>query len=142
QVLFNGKDFIIIDFEGEPGFTFSERRLKKSPVKDVAGMMRSFHYAAYGKILLNENYRDKDIEYLETWAEQWQHYISRFYLSAYMERMGIGKKLTESYDILMRTYLLEKAIYELGYELNSRPDWVIIPLRGIKYLIDRYDKTK
>ena len=56
--------------------------------------------------------------------------------------MGIGKKLTESYDILMRTYLLEKAIYELGYELNSRPDWVIIPLRGIKYLIDRYDKTK
>ena len=105
-------------------------------------MMRSFHYAAYGKILLNENYRDKDIEYLETWAEQWQHYISRFYLSAYMERMGIGKKLTESYDILMRTYLLEKAIYELGYELNSRPDWVIIPLRGIKYLIDRYDKTK
>ncbi|MEM7109005.1 MAG: putative maltokinase, partial [Bacteroidota bacterium] len=142
QILFNGKDFIIIDFEGEPGFTFSERRLKKSPIKDVAGMMRSFHYAAYGKILLNENYRDKDIEYLETWAEQWQHYVSRFYLSAYLERMGIGKKLTESYEILMRTYLLEKAIYELGYELNSRPEWVIIPLRGIKYLIDKYDKMK
>jgi maltose alpha-D-glucosyltransferase/alpha-amylase len=52
QVLFTGKDFIIIDFEGEPGFSFSERRLKKSPLKDVAGMMRSFHYAAFGKILL------------------------------------------------------------------------------------------
>ncbi|MEM6522348.1 MAG: maltose alpha-D-glucosyltransferase [Bacteroidota bacterium] len=142
QVLFNGKDFVIIDFEGEPGFTFSERRLKKSPIKDVAGMMRSFHYAAYSKVLLNENYRDKDIEYLETWADQWQHYVSGFYLSAYLERMGIGRKLTDSYEILMRTYLLEKAIYELGYELNSRPDWVIIPLRGIKHLIDRYDKTK
>ncbi|MEM8568529.1 MAG: phosphotransferase, partial [Bacteroidota bacterium] len=142
QVLFNGKDFVIIDFEGEPGFTFSERRLKKSPIKDVAGMMRSFHYAAYSKVLLNENYRDKDIEYLETWADQWQHYVSGFYLSAYLERMGIGRKLTGSYEILMRTYLLEKAIYELGYELNSRPDWVIIPLRGIKHLIDRYDKTK
>ncbi len=68
QVLFTGKDFIIIDFEGEPGFSFSERRLKKNPLKDVAGMMRSFHYAAFGKIMLNENYREKDIEFLVQWA--------------------------------------------------------------------------
>ncbi|MEL7006683.1 MAG: hypothetical protein AAFN93_28750 [Bacteroidota bacterium] len=142
QVLFNGKDFIIIDYEGEPGFSFSERRLKKSPIKDVAGMMRSFHYAAYGKILLNDNYRDKDMELLETWAEQWHHYISRFYLGAYLNRMQISHKLTKDYQTLIRTYLLEKAVYELGYELNSRPDWVIIPLRGIKYLIDRYKQNK
>src|SRR5258708_39997786 len=64
QVLFTGKDFIIIDFEGEPGFSFSERRLKKNPLKDVAGMMRSFHYAAFGKILLNEHYRARDLEFL------------------------------------------------------------------------------
>ena len=63
QILFTGKDFIIIDFEGEPGFSFSERRLKKSPFKDVAGMMRSFHYAAFGKIVLNENYREKDTKW-------------------------------------------------------------------------------
>jgi len=142
QVLFTGKDFVIIDFEGEPGFSFSERRLKKSPMKDVAGMMRSFHYAAFGKILLNENYREKDIEFLEQWAEQWQHYVSRFYLGAYLERMGMEKSLSSENEILIRTYLVEKAVYELGYELNGRPDWVNIPLRGIRYQIKRYLEAK
>jgi maltose alpha-D-glucosyltransferase/alpha-amylase len=138
QVLFTGKDFIIIDFEGEPGFSFSERRLKKNPLKDVAGMMRSFHYAAFGKILLNENYRQRDLEFLEQWAEHWQHYVSRFYLSAYLERMGKESSLSAEDEVLMRIYQIEKAVYELGYELNGRPDWVIIPLRGINYLMQRY----
>lgn len=142
QVLFTGKDFVIIDFEGEPGFSFSERRLKKNPFKDVAGMMRSFQYAAFGKILLNENYRDRDMEFLENWAEQWQHYVSRFYLGAYLERMGLGKELSSENEILIRTFLIEKAIYELGYELNGRPDWVIIPLRGILYHMSRYQAEK
>jgi maltose alpha-D-glucosyltransferase/alpha-amylase len=142
QVLFTGKDFVIIDFEGEPGLSFSERRLKKSALKDVAGMMRSIHYAAFGKILLNENYRDRDLEFLEMWAEQWQHYVSRFYLGAYMERMNMGTSLSAEDDILIRTFLLEKAIYELGYELNGRPDWTIIPLRGIHYIMKRYQEEK
>ncbi|HEY0770513.1 MAG TPA: alpha-amylase, partial [Sphingobacteriaceae bacterium] len=142
QVLFTGKDFVIIDFEGEPGFSFSERRLKKNPFKDVAGMMRSFHYAAFGKLLLNENYREQELELREQAAEQWQHYISRFYLGAYMERIGMGTILSEENDILIRTFLIEKAIYELGYELNGRPDWTIIPLRGIHYLVTRYVKEK
>jgi maltose alpha-D-glucosyltransferase / alpha-amylase len=142
QVLFTGKDFIIIDFEGEPGLSFSERRLKKNPWKDVAGMMRSIHYAAFGKILLNENYRDRDLEFLEIWADQWQHYVSRFYLGAYMDRMGLGTNLAYEEEVLIRTFLLEKAIYELGYELNGRPDWTIIPLRGIEYLVKRYQEEK
>lgn len=142
QVLFTGKDFVIIDFEGEPGFSFSERRLKKNPLKDVAGMMRSFHYAAFGKILLNENYRNRDVEFLESWAEQWQHYVSRFYLGAYMERMGMGSTLSNEDDILIRTFLIEKAVYELGYELNGRPDWVSIPLRGLYYHVNRYIMEK
>jgi maltose alpha-D-glucosyltransferase/alpha-amylase len=142
QVLFTGKDFVIIDFEGEPGLAFSERRLKRSPLKDVAGMMRSIHYAAFGKILLNENYRDRDLDFLESWAEQWQHYVGRYYLGAYMERMGMGAVLTPEYDVLLRTFLLEKAIYELGYELNGRPDWTIIPLRGIYYLMKRFQEEK
>jgi maltose alpha-D-glucosyltransferase/alpha-amylase len=141
QVLFTGKDFIIIDFEGEPGFSFSERRLKKNPLKDVAGMMRSIHYAAFGKILLNENYRTQDREVLEVWAEQWQHYIARFYLGAYLDGMGVDKFTAEN-DTLIRTFLLEKAVYELGYELNGRPDWVIVPLRGIDYLMRRYFQEK
>jgi maltose alpha-D-glucosyltransferase/alpha-amylase len=142
QVLFTGKDFVIIDFEGEPGLAFSERRLKRSPLKDVAGMMRSIHYAAFGKILLNENYRDRDLDFLESWAEQWQHYVARYYLGAYMERMGMGNVLTPEYDVLLRTFLLEKAIYELGYELNGRPDWTIIPLRGIYYIMKRFQEEK
>ena len=142
QVLFTGKDFIIIDFEGEPGFSFSERRLKKSPYKDVAGMMRSFHYAAFGKILLNENYRQQDLQFLESWAEQWQHYVSRFYLGAYMDKMGLGTELPYEDDILIRTYLIEKAVYELGYELNGRPDWTVTPLRGIEYQLNRYFMEK
>jgi maltose alpha-D-glucosyltransferase/alpha-amylase len=105
-------------------------------------MMRSFHYAAFGKILLNENYRQQDLEFLEQWAEQWQHYISRFFVGAYLEKMGYGTKLSNEDDILIRTYLIEKAIYELGYELNGRPDWVIIPLRGIYYLVNRYFQEK
>jgi maltose alpha-D-glucosyltransferase/alpha-amylase len=138
QVLFTGNDFVIIDFEGEPGFSFSERRLKKSPFKDVAGMMRSFHYAAYGKILLNDEFRNKKGELLEQAAEQWQHYVSRFFLGSYLESSGLGTNLSQENRILLRTFLLEKAIYELGYELNARPDWVNVPLRGIQYLVTRY----
>lgn len=138
QVLFTGKDFVIIDFEGEPGLSFSERRLKRNPLKDVAGMMRSIHYAAFGKILLNENYRDRDLELLEAWAEQWQHYVNRFYLRAYMDYKGVNEDLSHESDVLIRTFLLEKAVYELGYELNARPDWVIVPLRGIDYIMKRY----
>lgn len=142
QVLFTGKDFSVIDFEGEPDFSFSERRLKKSPLKDVASMMRSFHYAAFGKMRLNENYRERDLEFLEMWADQWQHYVSRFYLSAYMDRMSMGHVLSKEYEVLLRTFLIEKAIYELSYEINNRPDWTKIPLRGIDYLMERYLKEK
>ncbi|MBX7125646.1 MAG: maltose alpha-D-glucosyltransferase [Cyclobacteriaceae bacterium] len=142
QVLFTGKDFVIIDFEGEPGFSFSERRLKKSPFKDVAGMMRSFHYAAFGKILLNENYREQDRQWIEQWGEQWQHYVSRFFLGAYFERLGTAGGMNFEHDILISTFLIEKAIYELGYELNGRPDWVIIPLRGIHYHMKRYAQQR
>jgi maltose alpha-D-glucosyltransferase/alpha-amylase len=142
QVLFTGDDYVIIDFEGEPALSFSERRLKKSPFKDVAGMIRSFHYAAYGKILLNQDYRDGNMKVIEQAAEQWQHYISRFFLRAYMEYAGLGTNLSKENRILIRTFLMEKAIYELGYELNTRPDWVKIPLTGIQYLINRKLKEK
>jgi maltose alpha-D-glucosyltransferase/alpha-amylase len=92
--------------------------------------------------LLNENYRQQDLEVLEQWAEQWQHYVTRFYLGAYMEKMGMGKTLSYENDVLIRTFLLEKAIYELGYELLYRPDWVLTPLRGINYLMNRYFQEK
>lgn len=141
QVLFTGKDFYIIDFEGEPARTFSERRLKRSALRDVAGMIRSFHYAAYSALFQHEGLRKEDTDYLEAWAEQWYHYASGFFMHSYLGKTmgtGIVPPKEDDFEVLIHTFLLEKAIYELGYELNNRPDWVLIPIRGIKYIMKKY----
>jgi maltose alpha-D-glucosyltransferase/alpha-amylase len=138
QVLFTGKDFVITDFEGEPARSYSERRLKRSPLRDVAGMIRSFHYAAYGGLFLNDQMRKEDIGKLTPYAEQWYHYMSGFFMKAYLETVtnsAFIPKEKEDLEILLTTFLLEKAIYEVNYELNNRPDWLIIPLRGIKEIM-------
>lgn len=145
QVLFNGRDFYIIDFEGEPMLSISERRLKRTPFKDVAGMIRSFHYAAYGQLFLNQNYRKEDMPFLEGWADQWFHYVSQFFLTAYYETAGEYSFLPESEEerkLLLRTYILEKAIYEVGYEMNARPDWLRIPVRGVLYAMRGYKEDE
>ncbi len=141
QVLWTGKDFVIIDFEGEPARAFSERRLKRSPLRDVAGMVRSFHYAAYSSIMEPEFEQQRKEGHLEDWAESWYYHVTRLFLEGYLERVGKSNFIPEKQDdfkILMETFLLEKAVYELNYELNNRPDWLIIPLRGIKSIIGRY----
>ncbi|HSI71160.1 MAG TPA: maltose alpha-D-glucosyltransferase [Gillisia sp.] len=141
QVLWTGKDFVIIDFEGEPARAFSERRLKRSPLRDVAGMVRSFHYAAYSSIMEDEFHQQRKEGNLEEWAESWYYYVTRLFLEGYFEKVGESNfipKEHEDFKILMETFLLEKAVYELNYELNNRPDWVLIPLRGIKTIIGRY----
>jgi len=143
QVLFNGKDYYIIDFEGEPMHTISERRLKKTPFKDVAGMIRSFHYAAFGQLVLNQNYRKEDTPFLEAWAEQWFHYISQTFLSTYLEKTADQDFIPNdksSMELLLRNYTLEKAIYEVGYEMNARPDWLRIPIRGVLYAMKPFLK--
>ncbi|MBR9921028.1 MAG: maltose alpha-D-glucosyltransferase [Bacteroidetes bacterium] len=145
QVLFNGKDYFIIDFEGEPMHTISERRLKKTPFKDVAGMIRSFHYAAYGQLVLNQNYRKEDMPLLEVWAEQWFHYISQSFLSAYLETAkghAFIPEDRESMNLLLRNYTVEKAIYEVGYEMNARPEWLRIPIRGVLYAMKPFLEGK
>ena len=134
QVLWTGKDFVIIDFEGEPARSFSERRLKRSPLRDVAGMLRSFHYAAYSSIIEPEFDQQKKEGDLDHWAETWYYLVTRMFLQGYYENVGENDFIPhseEDTDILMQTFLLEKAIYEMNYELNNRPDWVLIPLRGI-----------
>jgi maltose alpha-D-glucosyltransferase / alpha-amylase len=138
QVLYNGKDFIITDFEGEPARSLSERRLKRSPLRDVAGMIRSFHYAAYGSLFLDNQIRVEDHAKLIPFVDQWYHYMSGFFMSAYLDTVN-GQPFIPAdkndLEILMTTFLLEKAIYELNYELNNRIDWVSIPLRGIREII-------
>lgn len=138
QVLYTGKDYFIIDFEGEPARSFSERRLKRSPLRDVAGMIRSFHYAVYNALFKIKSFSQVDMAILEEWATLWYHYMSGIYLHAYLERVA-GASLVpdneEDLRTMLETFLLEKAVYELNYELNNRPDWVIIPIKGIKYIM-------
>jgi maltose alpha-D-glucosyltransferase/alpha-amylase len=140
QVLFTGSDFVIIDFEGEPARPLAERRKKRSPLQDVAGMLRSFHYAAYapllhdnGKKLTHETLQD-----LGNWAQYWQRWVSATFLKTYLEVSGNSNfipKDREELALLLDLYLLDKAVYELGYELNNRPSWVRIPLDGISQLL-------
>ena len=140
QVLFTGKDFVITDFEGEPLHPLSERRLKRSPLRDVAGMIRSFHYAAYSPLTKGESgivVRAEDVATLAGWAQAWYGWVSACFLSGYFDAAD-GRLIPnsiEELEILLDAYLLEKAIYELGYEMNNRPDWVVIPIRGILDLV-------
>lgn len=139
QVLFTGKDFVITDFEGEPARSYTERRLKRSPLRDVAGMIRSFHYAAYASLFLDNQIRKEDYPKLIPIMEAWYQHVSHVFLEAYKEHVrgtNFIPENDEDFDILMNTFLLDKAIYELNYELNNRPDWVLIPLTGIKAIMD------
>lgn len=138
QVLYTGRDFNIIDFEGEPARAFSERRIRRSPLRDVAGMIRSFHYAAYAALFDMQLSNQRKEESLENWAEVWYRQNASLYLKAYLQDMqGSGLVPDNEGDlrILLQTYLLEKAVYELGYELNNRPDWLMIPIRGIQSIL-------
>ena len=140
QVLYTGKDFIIIDFEGEPARPISVRRLKQSPLRDVAGMLRSFHYAVYSTLLeQTADIRPEDLAAFDPWARVWYLWVSAAFLNAYCAVAGQGAFLPqrrEERQVLLDAYLLEKALYELRYELNSRPDWVNVPLQGILDLVE------
>jgi maltose alpha-D-glucosyltransferase/alpha-amylase len=141
QLLFTGKDFVITDFEGEPIRPLSERRLKRSPLRDVASMLRSFHYAAYGSLFESGETTVTRTTYapaLEPWARFWYGTVSAVFLHHYLALVRGAPLLPPSDDelaLLLDAYLLEKAVYELGYELNNRPDWAMIPLGGILQLL-------
>jgi maltose alpha-D-glucosyltransferase/alpha-amylase len=143
QVLYTGKDFVIIDFEGEPARPLSERRLKRSPLRDVAGMLRSFDYAVNNGLRVQHAtglIRREDVRLLEPWARTWTTWVSVAFLKSYLKAAGPAGFLPdnqEDFRLLLRMLVLEKAVYELGYELNNRPDWVSIPLRGIRQLLGK-----
>jgi maltose alpha-D-glucosyltransferase/alpha-amylase len=141
QVLYTGSDFIIIDFEGEPARPLSERRSKGLALRDVAGMIRSFQYAAYaalfGQVPGPVSTADNP-EAVERWAAFWYASISDIYRKGYFETAGSANFIPQSPDerrLVLDAFLLHKALYEIAYELNNRPDWVRIPLRGILDLI-------
>jgi maltose alpha-D-glucosyltransferase/alpha-amylase len=134
QVLRVENDYVIIDFEGEPTRTVAERRQKHSPLKDVAGMLRSYHYAAYAGLFDFTRDRPDDFGRLQPWAELWFRWTSAAFLRDY--RAGVRSEDflpadTAAFAEVLDAFMLDKMFYELNYELNNRPDWVGIPLRSI-----------
>jgi maltose alpha-D-glucosyltransferase/alpha-amylase len=137
QLLYTGKDIVILDFEGEPARPLSERKLKRSALRDVAGMMRSFQYAAYSA-LWQPAMRKEDVPFLERWADLWYRHMGGVFLQSYLKTTGTAifiPQHSEDLQIMLEAYLLDKAVYEIGYELNNRPAWVVIPVRGIKHIL-------
>jgi maltose alpha-D-glucosyltransferase/alpha-amylase len=132
QVLYTGTDFMIIDFEGEPARPLAERRAKVLALKDVAGMLRSFQYAAYAAL-------PTSTPTLAAWAEFWNGWVSAAFLKAYFS-CAQGQVFAPASEVerrtLLQAFLLQKALYELAYELNNRPTWAGIPIRGILSLIE------
>ncbi len=144
QVLATGRDFVIIDFEGEPARSLTERRIKRSAMWDVAGMLRSFNYVAHASVreqAARGVVAADGLGTLEPWAQLWESWVSAAFLKEYLRVVGSGPLLPASerdIETLLGALLMEKAVYELGYELNNRPDWVRIPLKGMmRMLSDR-----
>jgi maltose alpha-D-glucosyltransferase/alpha-amylase len=133
QVLRVKNDYAFLDFEGEPARPLAERRAKHSPLKDVAGMLRSFSYAAWVGLAQFTTRGPDAFERLEPWARLWEQAASAEFLRAYRQRAGGGVLPADPAGarVLLDAYLLEKACYEVLYELNHRPAWVWIPLRAL-----------
>jgi maltose alpha-D-glucosyltransferase/alpha-amylase len=135
QVLVAGNDFVIIDFEGEPGRSFEERRAKGSALRDVAGMLRSFNYARWAA-LKHASQSTEELLRLDAAVQQWEQATRTAFLEAYAGATARASgHEREGADALLRLFELEKALYELRYELNNRADWVQVPLQGILALI-------
>jgi maltose alpha-D-glucosyltransferase / alpha-amylase len=137
QVLRTEEDFIILDFEGEPSRPIAERRAKQSPLKDVAGMVRSYSYAAYAALFTFTVHAPDTFAALESWADAWQHWAAEAFLGGYQATIGDAPLVPTdgAASVLLRAFVLDKALYELAYELNNRPDWVVVPLIGIRKII-------
>jgi maltose alpha-D-glucosyltransferase/alpha-amylase len=142
QTLYTGRDFFIIDFEGEPSLPLSERRIKRTPFEDVAGLLRSFDYASHAALrrMVEQNaISAEQLPRFAAWANRWTHWINAACLESYLAQIGTSDILPADVPeraLLLDTHLLRKAVYELGYEANNRPDWLPIPCRGILALIN------
>ncbi|HMD35113.1 MAG TPA: maltose alpha-D-glucosyltransferase [Vicinamibacterales bacterium] len=136
QVLRAEDDFVILDFEGEPARSIAERRAKQSPLKDVAGMLRSYSYAAYAALFMFTVHAPDDLVPLRPWAETWRHWTSEAFVAGYREATDALPLVPHAaFDAVLRAFSIDKALYELAYELSTRPDWVRIPLIGIRSLL-------
>jgi maltose alpha-D-glucosyltransferase/alpha-amylase len=134
QLLRTSDDFLIVDFEGEPARSLEERRRKQSPLRDVAGMLRSFSYAAQSALASHKAHHAVTPSSLDSWATAWQSAVAGAFLKAYHEAIAAKPDLLPKQpqmQTMLDALLLEKALYELQYELNNRPAWLHIPLIGL-----------
>jgi maltose alpha-D-glucosyltransferase / alpha-amylase len=114
--------------------------MKRSPLRDVAGMLRSFHYAIHSALSQQQALRDEDAEFLKPWAEIWAHWVRQVFLETYFETTKGASFIPDDPEMtgaMLDAFLLEKAAYEVMYELNNRPEWVFIPLRGIRRILEK-----
>ena len=142
DVLFTGKDWVVVDFEGDVRRPTSERRIKRSALRDVCAMIRSFHYIAhavsYGRVpgVMPEAHPLRE---LQAWAELWYRWVSAAFTHAYLKEAGSNDFVPQTraeFLILARSHLLEKAFMEVEHELENRLDWVRIPVNGILQMLD------
>ena len=141
QVLYTGQDFVISDFEGEPARPLRERRMKHTPIMDVAGMLRSFQYAPYAALSRQQSklLAEGDGGRLDPWVRFWSGWVSAVFLKAYLAiagRASFWPGSQEEFHVLFDAHLLEKAVYEIRYELNNRPGWVKIPIRSVLDILE------
>jgi len=138
QLVVQDQDVWILDFEGEPESSVADRMIRHSPLKDVAGMLRSLHYAAYVAYYFDESGAPRDGADGVA-IESWYQTVCQQFLSIYKQHLDVEAfQLGDpvEFRFLLERHMLEKAVYELGYELNSRPKWAIIPLEGINSILN------
>lgn len=138
QILVKNGDFYILDFEGEPESTIRDRKVKQPPLKDVAGLFRSFHYAIYATIFNNGDKYPQSEEELFQAGELLYRYFIGVFLETYTVKIqdaNINIGYSQERIYVLKYSLLEKAVYELGYEMNARPLWAVIPLEGISSIM-------
>ncbi len=142
QVLYTGKDFILIDFEGETNRTMSERRIKRSPLQDVAYMLQSIHYAAvngFKNEVESGLIRPEQTERVQQWAEFWEQWVSAAFLSAYLKTAYSADflpKTQHELQVLLNNYLLSKAIHDVGYKLTHHSSEIDVPMRRLLQFVD------
>jgi maltose alpha-D-glucosyltransferase/alpha-amylase len=139
QILLTGKDIAIHDFGGNPSRPYSERRLKRSAIRDIAGIIRSFYYTAYEGFLTSTQIQKEELNNMLPFAEIWAYHMSGFLLSAYFDAVQGSNVIPEAKEdlaMLIETFVLESALFHLSHEINNRPMWSIVPIKMIKRVLD------
>jgi maltose alpha-D-glucosyltransferase/alpha-amylase len=145
QVLVAGTDVVFIDFEGEPARPLGERLIKRTAFRDIAGVLRSYDYAARAALeqaIGRGIVSGESTESLECWGELWVEWVSRAFVDGYLTEARGAEFLPKepwALELLLDISLMQKAVYELGYELANRPTWVHFPLRALDALTSRLD---